>query len=414
MNAGAKWRLSLAMLGEASRRFFARRNRHTGNALIVRCDRLGDMMIQLPYLVSQLEYLKRRNCRATLLLAPGMGEFLRGVVDFDEVIELDMKRFLADFAYRKERLRRIREGKFELLFNSRIAREFFVDDAVALAAGAGKSMALYSPDRGVNVRLTRWGNFFYTKIFRLPATCVSEDSADAFFHRNAFPEAAEAKWDATDARDLRGEGSGDGGDGGGEKRKKKILVFPGAGDDFRRWGNANFARVVVRLAAKHPEYAFAVCGTRGETGLCDDLAKRCRERGVEAENLAGKIPLSGLAGLVGEAALVIGNDSGCVHLAAYCGVPAAAAAGGGHYGRFVPYPDDMRFSGVVKPAYAVKKLDCFCCNWACSRSERFACLRGVTPEEVASLAEDQLAVLDEISHPGVERHRDDAAEKSHP
>ncbi len=377
---------------------FSPRKRNTGNALIVRCDRLGDFVIELPYLISRAKGLREKNFRVTLLLAPGMAGLAKHFLDFDGVIELDMKRFIADRDYRRDKIAEIRAGKFELLFNSRIAREFLVDDAVALAAGAEKSYALYSPDRGVNRKLLFFSNRFYSDIFRLPPEVVSEDGIDEFFHRNSFPGAPEACWIAQPA----------------EKKKNQVLVFPGAGDPFRQWGNEKFARLSGKIAAKQPELKFLICGSRSEDELCRDLTQRCLEAGAAAENFAGKTGMEELIRLIRQSRLVIGNDSGCVHLAAYLGTPAVAAAGGGHYGRFVPYSDNRRFPGVLPPLYAICKLDCFNCNWVCRHEPAYFCVRGVTVEEMFLLVEDQITVFDKVTDSGEERYRHNTAEETHP
>lgn len=61
--------------------------------------------------------------------------------------------------------------------------------------------------------------------------------------------------------------------------------------------------------------------------------------------------------------LVIGNESSAIHIACACGVPSFCIAGGGHWGRFVPYMCDLE--GGCKPIIIHRMMDCYRCQWFC-------------------------------------------------
>jgi ADP-heptose:LPS heptosyltransferase len=81
-----------------------------------------------------------------------------------------------------------------------------------------------------------------------------------------------------------------------------IVVHPGATDPRRRWPAEFFADVACRLAAD---------GYRMRLGAA---------LGANISSLAGALSISQLVGLVSNASLVIGNDSGPRHLAVALGV----------------------------------------------------------------------------------------------
>ena len=58
------------------------------------------------------------------------------------------------------------------------------------------------------------------------------------------------------------------------------------------------------------------------------------EASARLENYAGKTTLTGLVSIISRARLLIGNESGPIHLAAALGTPCVSVVGGGHFGRF--------------------------------------------------------------------------------
>lgn len=65
----------------------------------------------------------------------------------------------------------------------------------------------------------------------------------------------------------------------------------------------------------------ALIGTPEERHIADDTAAALRQLAIPVENLAGDLPLPGLAEFISRAALFIGRDSGPAHIAAATGCP---------------------------------------------------------------------------------------------
>lgn len=98
-----------------------------------------------------------------------------------------------------------------------------------------------------------------------------------------------------------------------------VVLAPGAGWPEKRWPESVFAGLAELLAAKGMQVA--IVGSSRERELCERL--RAGTPGGMAVAVAGA-PLGEVCGLLSEAAAVIGNDSGIVHLAAAYGRPALA------------------------------------------------------------------------------------------
>lgn len=105
-----------------------------------------------------------------------------------------------------------------------------------------------------------------------------------------------------------------------------VALHPGAGDGRRRWPPEKFAQIGdalfgagarVLVTGSAPEYDLAESVVRSmsaPSGRDQDLVDRtgCVVPGL---NLAGKLSLGGLAGLLSRCAVVVSNDSGPLHLA---------------------------------------------------------------------------------------------------
>ncbi|HYZ15950.1 MAG TPA: glycosyltransferase family 9 protein, partial [Candidatus Acidoferrum sp.] len=88
------------------------------------------------------------------------------------------------------------------------------------------------------------------------------------------------------------------------------VIHPGATDERRRWTPQRYARLGDRLAAEG--LLPVITGDASEAHLVRRVAAAMRTAPLEA---AGRLSLGGLAGLIHGASVVIGNDTGPLHLA---------------------------------------------------------------------------------------------------
>jgi ADP-heptose:LPS heptosyltransferase len=89
-----------------------------------------------------------------------------------------------------------------------------------------------------------------------------------------------------------------------------VVLHPGASDARRRWPPECFAQVGDALAAEGA--AIAVNGVEHERALTSTVLRAMR---APAMDLTGLLSLSGLAGLLCRASVVVSNDTGPLHLA---------------------------------------------------------------------------------------------------
>ena len=92
-----------------------------------------------------------------------------------------------------------------------------------------------------------------------------------------------------------------------------VVMHPGASDPRRRWPAEHFARIAAELSAVGA--AVVVVGEAGERQLCDAVVHGAQQRDAAAASVAGRLDLGELAAVLGDADVVIANDSGPRHLA---------------------------------------------------------------------------------------------------
>jgi ADP-heptose:LPS heptosyltransferase len=168
-----------------------------------------------------------------------------------------------------------------------------------------------------------------------------------------------------------------------------VVIVPGSQMDLRRWPAIAFIQMVqefVRRTRLRP----VLCGDESERGLCEEIQRSLRRRGIESDVLAGKTNLRELASVTSRAQICIGNETGTLHIAAAVGVPVVCLLGGGHYGRFFPYPGTERVSVVTNV------LPCFGCDWICQFQE-VLCLTGIQVQAVVDKAVTLYESQSEIS-----------------
>ena len=81
------------------------------------------------------------------------------------------------------------------------------------------------------------------------------------------------------------------------------------------------------------------------------------------QNYTGQTTLSELTCLLVKSQILISNETGTAHIANAVGTPTVCILGGGHFGRFVPYPELSGKINNLKVVYY--KMPCYGCDWKC-------------------------------------------------
>ncbi|MGG9964520.1 glycosyltransferase family 9 protein [Ferruginibacter sp. SUN106] len=120
--------------------------------------------------------------------------------------------------------------------------------------------------------------------------------------------------------------------------KPYVLIFPGSGKPEKIWTTDKFIDV-ANFITKTLGFNICLCGSKADvphainfiTNFTGDVTDYC-----------GKTNMIQVIELIQKSQFTVSIDTGSVHLSAACNVPAFAVYNGIHYGRFAPYPAELR------------------------------------------------------------------------
>ncbi len=291
------WSIHLFLFG------FSHTSRDIRRILVVRTDRLGDVVLTLPMLPVL------RTCfpaaHIAMLLKRYTGEIVEGNPYVDELLWYDEGANLVPF-FRMCRV--LREKRF---------------DAVIVVYPRPRLAALMACS-GIPLRVGT-GYRFYSVLF----------TRRVFEHRkNAVRHEVEYNMNLLRELDCRGahgvpefyialssevqlridnllESLGL------TKSRRIVVVHPGSGGSAREWPAANFGQLATRLLS-HDDVTVMVTGSRGEERK---VAEVLLATGGKAVPLIGMLSVKELAALLRISSLFVSNSTGPLHVAAAVGTP---------------------------------------------------------------------------------------------
>lgn len=162
-----------------------------------------------------------------------------------------------------------------------------------------------------------------------------------------------------------------------------VAIHPGAGTAVKQWPVAAWAEVARGLSDAH-RARILFTGSDSERALGDSLVSALAQPAI---NAAGETTLGRLAAIQERCALVLGSDSGPLHLAVAVGTPTVHLYGPVAASRFGPWGDPGRYVVVSAnwPCVPCNRLD-----WPARVLQQHACMSSITPEQVLVAAQPLL------------------------
>lgn len=318
--------------------------------LVVKLDAIGDFIIWLDFARGLRELYPAATHEITLLGNRAWSALAETLPYFDRVVPVDRMRCILNPLYRLRLMLKVRRAGFEVAVDPTFSREFPLGPSFVRVCGAGERLAPQGDTSNMRPWQKRVADRWYSRLLLSTPGQLMELVRNAEFLRALGHSRFRA---GIPLLEVAGKQPG-------VIREPYYILFPGAGWANRQWPSERFAELAGRLYGA-TGWKGVVCGGSGEAAL----AERLRElSAAPLENLAGKTTLVELAALVSGAAILIGNETSAVHLAAAVSVPSLCILGGGHYGRFVPYCLEDE-TGRPAPSPVCFEMPCYGCNWNC-------------------------------------------------
>lgn len=335
---------------------FRRRKSNTSKTVgIIRTDGIGDLVFSLPFVADlRNHFLDHRFvlvCRdeAAPLALSGL---------FDEVISYRYLRYRWNYFYRIWILVKIRSTRPRLCLYLSYHRQH-IGDEMAILSGAERVMAFDGNDEIIHPSVRKINNRYYSDLLH-----VADHSPESIKYRTFLGElGVRAEERATARKALFSQKE----ETENTDTRSYVVLAPGGSSPLRRWPWERFAELADRLAER-TGMKIILCGNRDDGEMLEKIAATMAKR----PTIETDLPIQSVAGLIKRAKLVVGNESGLLHIAASVGTPSVVILGGGHFSRYFPYGS----ARIVN-----HKLDCYECNWRCPFSEAY-CLTRISVEDV--------------------------------
>jgi len=270
---------------------------------------------------------------------------------WDEVLPVNVKAFKTLSRYRWNILQKVRNFGAEIAIQPTYSREFYHGDSLIRASNASKKVSsvgnMSNRDRLKTILADRW----HTELIPSSLEPLSELERNAEFFSGilkklylpSYPK-LEVSGDCN-IKEL--------------KRKSFYVLSIGANKKYREWPY-NFYAIIAQRIHKKTGWLGLICGAENEFDLGEHIKKICD---APLQNYTGQTTLSELTCLLAKSQILISNDTGTVHIAHAVGTPTVCILGGGHFGRFAPYPELSGKPSRLKVVY--HKMPCYGCDWKC-------------------------------------------------
>jgi len=331
------------------------------NILIVRTDRLGDVILSTPVIKNLRDTFPQAHI--AFMCRPYTKEALEGNPYLDEVIVYDKygkhKSTWASIKFAKE----LRKKKFDwalILHPTNRAHLVTYFAGIPFRIGWDKKMGFLLTERLKHTKQRgRKHETEYTLDILRTLNIATEDKTTYFpINENADKKVEEL---------LTKEGL--------EKKEKFIVIHPSASCRSKKWPSDYFSKLVKALKEK-TNLKVAVISAAEEKQTAEKIVKE-----NEVIDLRGKLTIAEVGALLKRAELFISNDSGPVHIAAALNTPVISI-----FGRKNPGLSPRRWAPLGEASlYLHKDVGCIACS-AHDCLKGFLCLKAISPEEVLEAA----------------------------
>jgi lipopolysaccharide heptosyltransferase I len=294
------------------------------NILIIKLSSLGDIVQALPVLKVLRE--KYPGARIDWLVNEGMADilvenpFLHTVHRWDRESWRKPRRFLTACRNAARVVRNLRRARYDLVVD---LQGLFRSGLLAFLSGARRTVGF------ANAR--EMASMFYGEKLRLPTEGMH--SVERYVFAVAGDVCGEKEFSIGLSGDARREAAFLLDRMGYDSESPLVVLVPGGRWQTKRWPPEHFAALAEALAEREGVQVGFV-GSPRDTILIQriEALSRCRTMDFSA-----KTTLRQLACLLKEAELVVGNDSGPMHMAAAVGTPVVGLYGPTSPERTGPY-----------------------------------------------------------------------------
>ena len=166
-----------------------------------------------------------------------------------------------------------------------------------------------------------------------------------------------------------------------DERLHEIVVAPLASVRFRDIPSNILASICSRLA-ETGDAKFVWPVPQSDFHRAAEVVSALPEDVQRRTELRRSNSIADLFHQISRARMVIAAESGPAHIAVAMDKLALILIGGGHYNEFGPW------SRSGRQRWISNRLECFNCDWTCSRQRKIECITGIEMENAAQIAHE--------------------------
>ena len=329
--------------------------------LVVRLDSIGDFIVWLDAAKELRRIYPPETNHITLLASVEWSDFAKSFNYWDEIVSVDRKKFTKILKYRWLILRNVYLTNYEIVLHPVFSRILNLGDAVVMASAARVRIGwdLYQDLNSPffcslkKFMVKSW----YTQLVSLDRSRIMEFEKNAQFLKalglNDFHSEIPRlpKINLGFNQEING---------------KYIVIATDAQWEGREWPLDRYIAIARKIHALNMGWIIVFLGTsKSKAQVLSTALSNFPVNSVNL-NLIGETSFMSYVSLIANAKFVLANESSAIHIAAAAGVSSLAIAGGGHWGRFIPYHCEQ---GMERAPFIVNTfLDCYKCEWQCKFS----------------------------------------------
>ncbi|MBL4674909.1 MAG: glycosyltransferase family 9 protein [Mucilaginibacter sp.] len=345
--------------------FFARFRKPVKRILIIKTDAIGDYILFRNFIELTAASAKYKGYKIDLI----GNRLWRDVTGKWDSEYLNTSYFIDPKSYYEAPFKTLRFGwrlfrnNYEVVLQPTYTRVFITDGFAALTA-APNIIGYQSDNEGIAPRYKNKTDKFYTQKLILPDDAYFEFNRNRFFFERVLQQPLSINQPYLNIASTS---------------KTDIAILPGAGEFKRGWEKEQFLQVIQRLIATTND-TISLIGGPGEVAAGEYLQSQLPSGRVN--NLINTTTLPQLIEIMAGSRLLISNETGATHIAVAVKTPSVCILGGGHFGRFAPYPEGVS----PAPVCIFEKMPCYNCNWECiykpKPTEAFPCISAIGVDTV--------------------------------
>lgn len=269
---------------------------------------------------------------------------------FDRIITVDFRPENIDYAKLKKTIKLLRKEKYDIFLQPQISK-FPVADILAAALKVNKRIAIETKTGNSPKKWIKMVNFLYDVFIPYPRGNVSEFDYYGTFVRGLGNKEFKTTSPCLSYKEQHFiEG-------------KYYVLYPGGSLTQKFWRAERFAKVADYIY-RRTGLIGVILGTAGEQWVSDKLKDNIAlQTSMSMIDLTGKTSIYDVIDIIGNAELVVSNDTSGVHIACATNTPSVSNAGGWHFNRFLPYHiEDVKKNDHL-PLVAYTEMPCYYCEW---------------------------------------------------